>query len=40
MVTDEDGENLVGTIPSNIMPPGGTMQVHQMFWKTRGILGY
>lgn len=40
MVTDEDIENVVATIPSNIMPLKGCMQVHQMFSKTCGILSH
>lgn len=38
MVTNEDVEKVAATIPSNIVPLKGTMQVHQMFTETRGIL--
>lgn len=40
MVTDEDVESVAATIPSNIVPLKGTMQVHQMFTETHGILNH
>ncbi|CAG9571814.1 unnamed protein product [Danaus chrysippus] len=36
----EDIDNVASTIPSNILPLKGTMQIHQMFSETRGILNY
>ncbi|XP_053599993.1 uncharacterized protein LOC128683137 [Plodia interpunctella] len=40
MVTGEDIEKVAATIPSNIVPLKGTMQVHQMFTENRGILNH
>lgn len=40
IVTDEDVEKVAATIPSNIKALKGTMQVHQMFTETRGILNH
>ncbi|CAF4941167.1 unnamed protein product [Pieris macdunnoughi] len=40
MVTDADVKNVAATIPSNIVPLKGTMQVHQMYSETRGILNH
>nr|CAH7753912.1 unnamed protein product [Callosobruchus chinensis] len=40
MVTDEDIDNVAATIPNNIVPLKGTMQVHQMFSETYKILNH
>lgn len=39
-MADEDINNVASTIPSNILPLKGTMQIHQLFSETRGILNY
>ena len=40
LITDDDIQNVSATVPENIVPLQGTMQVHQIFTDTLGTLKY